>query len=348
MAGARRVAVRYWTTVDRPVGEQFSYWREVICEAFTPLATEQRSAHRPSGPRQPGIESWVRSNPLTTTNCAEVVSATQLITHGEAEVRRTESDHVFVNLQLRGHCVGGQGGRTCIVRPGGFAMFDTTAEYRLEFVGEPATQEWHVVSFRVPRAQLIPLLADPHGFTAVTHDAAAEGSAALVASTMMSIWKNVGSLDRAGTEAADTAFTALLAAAAGGGDQLRDTCRNELDASLRASINRYVAANLRHVDLSAARVSRRFGISPRKLHRLYEGTGQSFAQTVMTLRVEACARELASGTRQSLTELASRWGFCDLSHLNKVFRSRYDCLPSQYRSPALPSGGPTGAGTVVR
>lgn len=91
--------MRYWTTVDRPVGEQFSYWREVICEAFTPLATEQRSAHRPSGPRQAGIESWVRSNPLTTTNCAEVVSATQLITHGEAEVRRTESDHVFVNLQ---------------------------------------------------------------------------------------------------------------------------------------------------------------------------------------------------------------------------------------------------------
>lgn len=330
--------MRYWTTTDRPAVEQFSYWREVICEAFTPLATERRSAHRPSGPRQQGIESWVRSSVLAGTNCAEVVSATQLITHGEAEVRRTDSDHVFVNLQLRGHCVGGQGGRTCVVQPGGFAMFDTTAEYHLEFVGEQGSREWHVLSFRVPRTQLVPLLADPHGSTAVTLDATAGGSAALVASTMMSIWGNVGSLDRPGRDAADSAFTALLAAAAGGGERLRDTCRDELDASLRASINRFLAANLRHADLSAARVSRRFGISPRKLHRLYEGTAQSFTRTVMTLRAEACARELASGTRLSLTELASRWGFCDLSHLNRVFRSRYDCLPSQYRDTALPAG----------
>ncbi|GAA3224449.1 hypothetical protein GCM10017691_12490 [Pseudonocardia petroleophila] len=340
--------MRYWTTVDRPVGEQFSYWREVICEAFTPLAAERRSAHRPAGPRQPGIESWVRSDALTATNCAEVVSATQLITHGEAEVRRTDSDHVFVNLQLRGHCVGGQGDRTCVVRPGEFAMFDTTAEYRLEFIGEPATHEWHVVSFRVPRTQLIPLLADPHGYTAVTHAAGSGGPASLVASTMTSIWGTLDSLDRVGRDAAEVAFTALLAAAAGGGDQLRDACRDELDASLRAAIHRHVTANLRHADLSAARVARRFGISLRKLHRLYEGTGQGYAQTVMSLRVEACARELTSGTSRSLTELASRWGFCDLSHLNRVFRSRYDCLPSQYRSTALPGGAPPGPGGPVR
>ncbi|MDN5853697.1 MAG: helix-turn-helix transcriptional regulator, partial [Actinomycetia bacterium] len=174
------------------------------------------------------------------------------------------------------------------------------------------------------------------------------GAPSLVASTMMSIWNTVGSLDRAATDAADTAFTALLAATAGGGDRLRDACRSELDASLRASINRYVAANLRHADLSAARVARRFGISLRKLHRLYEGTGQTFTQTVMMLRVEGCARDLASEARQSLTELASRWGFCDLSHLNKVFRTRYDCLPSQYRDVAIPGGGPAEAVIAVR
>jgi AraC-like DNA-binding protein len=341
--------VLYWTTTDRPVAEQFSYWREVICEAFAPLATERRAAHRPPGPRDPGITSWVRSTPLTATNCAEVVSATQLISHGEAEVRRTDSDRVFVNLQLRGHCVAAQGDRTCDVPPGSFAMFDTTSEYRLEFVGEPATQEWHVLSFRVPRAQLIPLLADPHGFTAVTHDARAGGIANIVASMMTSIWSNADSLDRAAASAADTAFTAVLAAAAGGSGALRDTCREELDATLRAAIHRYLAANLRHADVSAARVARRFGISLRKLHGLYEGTGRTFGQTVMTLRVEGCAGELASGTGpHSLTELASMWGFCDLSHLNRVFRARYNCRPSEYRAAAAPEPTARPAVTVPR
>jgi AraC-like DNA-binding protein len=325
-------AVPFWTTTDRPAAEQFGYWREVICEAFTPLATERRSVHRPAGPRQSGIASWVRSTQLAGTNCAEVVSATQLITHGEAEVRRTDSEQIFVNLQLRGHCVASQGGRTCVVPAGAFAMFDTTSEYRLEFVGEPTTQEWHVLSFRVPRSQLVPLVADPHGFTAVTHDAGAGGVAAIATSTMAAIWRTVDSLDGSQAAAADTAFTALLAATAGGGDHLRDISRDELDAALRASINRYVLANVRHADLAAVRVARRFGISTRKLHRLYEATDRSFAQTVMAFRLDGCAQELAAGPAQSLTELATQWGFCDLSHLNRAFKARYGCLPSQYRA----------------
>jgi AraC-like DNA-binding protein len=324
--------VRYWTTADRPVDEQFSYWREVICEAFTPLAAERTPAHRVGESPERGIHSWVRSGLLTSTNCAEVASTTQLITHGAAEVRRTDSDQVFVNLQLSGHCVAGQGDRTCVVRPGGFALFDTTSEYSLEFVGDPGTREWRVVSFRVPRAQLIPLLADPHGFTAVAHDAAAGGVASIVAATMMSIWNTIGALDPAAADAAESAFTSVLAAAAGAGDALRDTRRETLDAALRSAINRYLAANLRHADLSATRVARRFGVSVRKLHGLYEDSDRSFAQTVMALRVRAAARELvADSGRRSLTEIATRWGFCDLSHLNRVFRMYYGCLPSQFR-----------------
>ena len=329
--------MRYWTTADRPVSEQFSYWREVICEAFTPLAAQRKASHFPTGRREPGITSWVHSQILTSTNCAELASKTQLITHGKAELRRTTSEQVFVNLQLSGHCVGSQDGRNCVVGPGGFALFDTTREYDLEFVEDPATQEWHVVSFRVPRANLLPLLADPYGFTSIAHDSASGGTANLVASTMLSIWRNINDLDHGAADAAESAFTTMLAAGVGGGDAVHDARRGTLDAVLRAAINRYLAANLRTAeDLSAPQVAQRFGVSVRKLHGLYEGTGRSFAQTVMALRVEGCARELAAGvSRRSMTEMAARWGFADLSHLNRVFRAHHGCLPSEFRAAAV-------------
>lgn len=324
--------MRYWTTDDRPPAEQFSYWREVICEAFTPLAAERTRAHLPVQTDRRAISSRVRSRMLTGTNCAEVASATQLITHGADEVRRTRTDHVFVNLQLAGHCVASQDGRDCIVPPGGFALFDTSSEYSLEFIADPNRREWHVVSFRVPRAQLIPLLEKPHDFTSVTHDGTTSGIAQIVASTMMSTWKVIDTLDASGSDAAESAFTTVLAAAAGGSDELRETGRGRLDDTLRASINRYLASNIRQPNLSAVRVARRFGISIRKLHRLYEDCDLSFAQTVMTLRVEGVTRELSTGgAGRSLTELASRWGFSDLSHLNRVFRARYGYLPSHLR-----------------
>ena len=327
--------MQYWTTGDRPEREQFSYWREVICEAFTPLATQRTSVHRAAGPRPQGIASWVRSRMLTSTNTAEVSSETQLISHGDAEVRRTDSHQVFVNLQLDGHCVGTQDGRRCVVPAGSFALFDTTREYDLEFVAAPDSGEWRVVSFRVPRARLLPLLAEPHGFTSVAHDGTKRGTSNLVASTMMSIWRNADGLDTAAVDAAESAFTTMLAADVGAGPLVEDTGREALDATLKAAITRHVAANLRTGNLTPQQVSRRFGISVRKLHALYEGSERTFAQTVTAMRVDACARELASSTvGGSLSDAAARWGFCDLSHLNRVFRSQKGCLPSEYRARA--------------
>jgi AraC-like DNA-binding protein len=325
--------MRYWTTSDRRPDEQFSYWREVICQAFTVLTTDRTEAHRASAPPERGITSWVRSQPLTSVNCAEVSSRSQLINHGTAEVRRTDSDEVFVNLMLRGHSVVSQGGRTIVVPAGSFSFVDTTSEYRQDYIEDPLTQEWRVISFRVPRAQFIPLLADPRSFTAVAHDARAGGVASVVASTMVATWKQIETLDSSAKDAAETAVTAVLAAAGGAGDAVRDTSRETLDATLRASINRYLAANLHGTaDLSAARVASRFGVSVRKLHSLYADSGRSYSQTIMALRVEGCARDIrANHGFRSMTDLAARWGFSDLSHLNRVFRVRYDCLPSEFR-----------------
>lgn len=324
--------MRYWTTTDRHAGEQFSYWREVICQAFTALTTDRTEAHHESGPPERGLTSWVKSSPLTAINCAEVSSRSQLINHGAAEVRRTVSDEVFVNLQVCGHSIVSQGGRTIIVPSGSFSLVDTTSEYRQDYIEDPAKREWRVVSFRVPRAQLIPLLADPQSFTAVAHDARAGGIAGVVASTMLATWNTIDSLDRGAKDAAETAVLALLAAAAGGGDCLRDTSRETLDAALRASVNRYLAAHLHGTaDLAATSVARRFGISVRKLHAVYEGSGRSYRQTIMALRVAGCVRDLRAGRGgRSMTDLATRWGFSDLSHLNRVFRARYDCLPSEF------------------
>ncbi len=322
--------MRSWTTADRPVGEQVADWREVICEAFAPLAAERGPHHTADAGTRSGIESWVRSSRLTGTNCAEVSSRTQLISHGRAEVRRTASEEVFVNLQLKGSCIGRQDDRTCVVPAGGFALFDTTSEYHLDFVEDPRDGEWRVLSFRVPRASLVPMLATQEGFTAVAHDSRTSGMANLVASTMASIWHNIDALDGVAAEAAETGFTTTLAAASGPGDLVGDARRESCDAALRASINRYVATHLRGDDLAPAAVARRFAISVRKLHALYEGSGCTFAQSVMRLRVEACARDLATSSR-TITEIATTWGFYDLSHLNRVFRAHRGCLPSEYR-----------------
>ena len=335
--------MHYWTTDDRPAGEQFSYWREVVCQAFTPLAADRTDGSATGHLPERSLRSWVRSAMLTSTNCAEVSSRSQLLRHGKTELGRTDRDDLFINLQVRGQCIVSQGDRVSTVPAGSFHVVDTTREFRQHYIEDAEHKEWRVVSFRVPRQRLVPLLANPDGFTAVAHDATAGGIDSVVASTMLATWKNIDRLDRVAADAAESAVNTVLAAAAGAKKDMPETSRAELDAALRASINRYVAAHLRGAaDLSAAAVASRFGISLRKLHQVYEGTGRTFARTAMALRVQACARQLqVGGPTPSMTELAAQWGFSDLSHLNRVFRLHFGCLPSEFRAAPTPRpGGP--------
>jgi AraC-like DNA-binding protein len=147
---------------------------------------------------------------------------------------------------------------------------------------------------------------------------------------MTGVWRSVESLDALAAQAAESALVTLLAAAVAG----RVEPGADTDAALRSAAHRYLAANLHRSDLSAAHVARHLGISVRKLHGLYEHTEQTFAQTVRSLRLDACARELTAGADRTLTDTATRWGFSDLSHLNRVFRARYGCLPSEFRTAA--------------
>jgi AraC-like DNA-binding protein len=79
-------------------------------------------------------------------------------------------------------------------------------------------------------------------------------------------------------------------------------------------------------------VAAAFRISPRYLHKLFETHGQPFGQTVLKLRLERCANDLASpGANRTVTEIAYRWGFGDLSHFCRLFRQAYGMSAREFR-----------------
>ncbi len=107
-----------WDVAARPEREQFGFWREVICEAFVPLAPTRAE---PGG----SFSSRVETRPLARTVRARIASQPQRTTHGAAEVARTDGEYVFVNLQSAGTCAVEQGGRRSVVGAGQFTLVDT-------------------------------------------------------------------------------------------------------------------------------------------------------------------------------------------------------------------------------
>jgi AraC-like DNA-binding protein len=86
--------------------------------------------------------------------------------------------------------------------------------------------------------------------------------------------------------------------------------------------------------LTPAFVAAAFGISTRHLHSLFKTGAMTIGQYIRSLRVRGCraARETGNAGHRSLTDLALSWGFYDLSHMTRCFKSEFGMTPSEARA----------------
>jgi AraC-like DNA-binding protein len=105
--------------------------------------------------------------------------------------------------------------------------------------------------------------------------------------------------------------------------------------------------NIDFKPLSVAAVAKSQGISPRYLHRLLDEAGTLFATRVNELRLRE-AFKLLNEPRESarrISDIALQVGFSDISHFNRLFRSRFGDTPSgvrgEGRRPPLPASTPS-------
>ncbi|MDR6955474.1 AraC-like DNA-binding protein [Ancylobacter sp. 3268] len=85
-------------------------------------------------------------------------------------------------------------------------------------------------------------------------------------------------------------------------------------------------------ELTPAKVAAEAGMSVRTLHRVFQETGQTFWNWIRDRRLERCYGELTTLSPRSITEVAFRWGFNDLSTFERSFRRRYGTSPRSVRS----------------
>ncbi|KRB82700.1 hypothetical protein ASE00_11750 [Sphingomonas sp. Root710] len=95
----------------------------------------------------------------------------------------------------------------------------------------------------------------------------------------------------------------------------------------------YIEAKLQDSDLDIATIAAENGINIRYLHKIFAGTGVSVSNWIRKRRLEMCRRDLDAPAlaRRSVTEIALRWGFNDMSHFSKAFRREFSLGPREYR-----------------
>jgi len=96
----------------------------------------------------------------------------------------------------------------------------------------------------------------------------------------------------------------------------------------------HIASHFSAPELSLTGVARRLGISPRYLQRLLKTSGTSFTAHVTELRLKHAFMLLSAQDLSDvcICDIALRAGFSDISHFNRLFRSRFGDTPKGARA----------------
>ena len=310
--------MRVWTTEDEAEPRRFSYWREVLCEAFVALDPVRKET-------RPGFLGEVRSRVLGPTMQTDIVSHPQFINRRPEEIRRNPVAYYFANFQIAGSCVVRQDGRVSEVKAGDFAIVDSTRPYFLDM-----RDNWRILSFRIPHVHLAAKLASPHAATArcVSGGAGAGLVAAQFAQALARLDQPVSPSAQDGLGSAlNNVVATALGATLEAQDQGRDTWRS----ALRCSIETFIEENVADPSLSPETIAARFKLSRRTLYNLFEDAPYTISERIRMLRLERCAHDLTRQRGRNVFEVALRWGFNDPSHFSRAFKQRYGVCPKNYQ-----------------
>lgn len=313
-----------------PTEEMAELWRHDLGETFGRLEPE---AFDPGdGVHGPGPTGTMTAARLGRTGVFAVQGTPQVVRRTSRAIAAAPLDPLKICIQRAGTAVVHQADRELLIRPGQLALYDTGLPYDLRLAGR-----WRCAVVTIPREAFH--VTDSVLDAAMSRAFPATGGPGALLSHLTDLALRTVDDDEGGNGGARAhlgeAGIELVAS-------LLDCVSHDTDSSRAASrevVLTYVRAHVRDPDLCHAGVAAAHHMSPRSLHRLFEGEEQTVSDAIRSMRLEGVRRELTdpSWRRSSVMGIASHWGFREQGHFTRAFKAQFGTTPAALRRQAVAS-----------
>jgi AraC-like DNA-binding protein len=300
--------------------ERFDHWCEVRAKGLFGVTIEV------SRERRPNFQGRFSAYDIGGATIAEMQASSYRASRTWADIWRMPGDSLYISQQLRGP------GVLCAGEEQVHRIADgtlTITHSDVPFAGIPLhTDGFHYRALKIP-------LAGNERLSAAAENLHCEPLlwempvAQLIEATFAAIVDQHVAADNAEATIRHIAQLALLARGrvTPGAPESRNAVRHGYLQMALASMRRH----LLQVDLSPVRVARMLKISVRQLHLLFEPTGQTFARTLLAMRLAEARRQLESIPHLTITEIAPACGFESMATFYRTFRLAYGFAPGDLR-----------------
>jgi len=306
--------------IDSMTRLDFEAFTAAVDASFVPLRVSSRSAGAFRGSVIAAHSGGVGFS---------IVDATPHVVERTPElIERAPGRHLKLGIQLAGTGMLVQDGREVVLNPGEVAIYDTGTPYTLEF-----DHDFRCLVVMYPRTMSVIPPADLSQLTATPLSSAA-GLGPVVASCLLSIATELGRLDtRVGPRMAQASVHLV--------DSLLLRELELSDGTLAAprrfrEVAEFIEQRLGSTDLTPAAIAHANFMSVRSLHSLFRSRGASVSTWITRRRLHRCRADLTDPARtdESVSTIASRWGFPDPSTFSRAFRREFGTSPRSVRARA--------------
>jgi AraC-like DNA-binding protein len=309
--------------------ERAAFWGDWIARLFQGLRSDQYGDDADFS----GRASTLRAGDVVLTHLA---ATRHRVMRSSSIARATEVPYLKIVAPWVG-CAGvEQKGRETWVTPGQWSIYDTTDSYA---VANPERVE-HLIVMLPKRALAERGLASGGLDALMARRLGGSGGISRVAlETMRNAFRELPSMPDAAARGVGDAITQLvhlsLLDLAG-----QATAQTQREA-LRERIKQHVALHLADPALTVDAIARALNVSRRQLYNAFAEEADGVAGYILARRLEACRRVLADRTsgHRSITDVALGFGFSNMAHFSRVFRSHLGMAPSDYRRVAATALG---------
>jgi AraC-like DNA-binding protein len=253
----------------------------------------------------------------------------------EKHVRNSSKEHVIVYLQVKGTGMQVQDGRELLVQPGDLVCADTT---RPQHLYSTTSDNFDEVLIHIPRKLVIDSFGPTEQFTTMELSRRTQ-----LGRILAPFLQNVGDvLDKVTNSAADQlsqiAVSLVMSAFAEQANAKLDHPTWSRQAILyRAKL--YIQQRYRNHDLSPAMVAEAMRISVRHLQGIFQEAGTTPSDYIWKCRLENSKQELENPSYRllSISEIATRNGFSQMSHFSVRFKEAFGVTPRECRLCAYPN-----------
>jgi len=324
---ASDTAERYLTTGVVEADERLEYWCDAICSTYVELECDAIQ----SAPGAQPFFGEIRIDDLASLELSTVDSHGQLVKRTRSCINASDADYFLTSVQTKGAGVILQDGRQATLTAGQFALYDSIRPYELQFNG-PFCQ----TVLRIPRTLLIERLPTAEWLTARTLDGHAG-----VGRVALGMLQEIASQDVKipapyAERLRDSLLDLMTLACAESAEDAPAHVSSVQLVQLRA-VQTFIDEHLAEADLDPARIAAAHRISVRYLNMLFSAVNSTASRWIWKRRLDFARADLSDPRRasQTISEIAYRWGFNDLSHFSRAFRKQFGASPKDFRASIL-------------